>query len=261
MGHFHGHLPHTSMGYLSYHHSAYLSTSPESSGIAIICACRLCPFSKCHFTTRHTVLHDRQTADFLSYIQVCGKALVGEQGKKIQDHGVWQWLHVLVHVPLLVGLCKLRVWFSMSKKVKTKSVQCMQKLLTEESMTAAAMRHQDGKGLRDVSRLYNVPLESSSHWCYRDGASTPEPATVLTEEQEERLSQYLIHMSEIGNQRWHYVSCIQHARVNQAHHPFKNGKAGHGWFEGFISHHPKLTLHKPQPLSHCWALCANKEGL
>ena len=42
-------------------------------------------------------------------------------------------------------------------------------------------------------------------------------------------------------------------------HPFINGMAGRGWFEGFRARHPQLTLRTPQPLSYCRALSANPE--
>ena len=34
--------------------------------------------------------------------------------------------------------------------------------------------------------------------------------------------------------------------------------AGWGWYQGFKSRHPYLTLRSPQPLSYCRALCSNK---
>lgn len=154
----------------------------------------------------------------------------------------------------------------MSKKVKGKSVPCKRKLWTNKSMTAAVKSCQDGKGLREASRLYNVLLESLRRRVTGavEMGCQPGPATVLTEEQEERLCQYLIQMSEIGyGLTRDDIMCLAYnmAELSLQHHPFKNGKAGRGWFEGFMSRQPKLTLRKPQPLSHCRALCANKEAI
>ena len=39
-------------------------------------------------------------------------------------------------------------------------------------------------------------------------------------------------------------------------HPFKDGMAGRGWFDGFRACHPKLTLRTPHPLSYNRALGA-----
>ena len=41
-------------------------------------------------------------------------------------------------------------------------------------------------------------------------------------------------------------------------HPFKDKSAGRGWYEGFRSRRPYLTLRSPQPLSYSRALCTRK---
>ena len=51
------------------------------------------------------------------------------------------------------------------------------------------------------------------------------------------------------------------AEKSHRKHPFSNGMAGQGWFEGFKSRHPQLRIRKPQPLSYCRALCSNKETI
>jgi hypothetical protein len=40
-------------------------------------------------------------------------------------------------------------------------------------------------------------------------------------------------------------------------HPFHDGMAGRGWFDGFRTRHPHLTLRTPQPLSYTRGLSAN----
>jgi hypothetical protein len=42
-------------------------------------------------------------------------------------------------------------------------------------------------------------------------------------------------------------------------HPFKEGHAGRGWYEGFMAWQATLTLCAPQPLSYARAVCSNKE--
>ena len=51
------------------------------------------------------------------------------------------------------------------------------------------------------------------------------------------------------------------AEKSQKQHPFKDGKAGHAWFEGFLQRHPKLTIRSPQSLSYSRAICANREAV
>ena len=41
----------------------------------------------------------------------------------------------------------------------------------------------------------------------------------------------------------------------------REGSAGRAWFEGFMTHHPKLTKGSPQPLSHCRALSSNNDTI
>ena len=47
----------------------------------------------------------------------------------------------------------------------------------------------------------------------------------------------------------------------QRKHPFKDGKAGRAWFDGFRRRHPRLTIRSPQPLSYCRALCSNMDTI
>ena len=63
----------------------------------------------------------------------------------------------------------------------------------------------------------------------------PGPSTVLTKEEEDRLNTYLIQMAEMGFgltsedvMQMAYVIIDKSGRT----HPFTNGKAGRGWFEG-----------------------------
>ena len=77
---------------------------------------------------------------------------------------------------------------------------CKQKLWTDESMIAAVKSVEDGKGLREASKLYNIPVETiRRHIIGQVGVgSRPGPATVLTAEEEDQLYRYLIQMSDLG---------------------------------------------------------------
>ena len=59
------------------------------------------------------------------------------------------------------------------------------------------------------------------------------------------------------------VMCVAYtiAEKSGRKHPFKDGKAGRGWFEGFRARHPTLTIRTPQPLSYCRARCANMDTI
>ena len=56
------------------------------------------------------------------------------------------------------------------------------------------------------------------------------------------------------------VQHLAYSMVGKFHckHPFKDGKAGRGWFDGFKARHPQLTFRTPQSLSYSRAVCANE---
>ena len=113
------------------------------------------------------------------------------------------------------------------------------KLWSEESMYAAAVQSvQEGKSLREASRLYNVPLETLRRRTTGvvEMDCKPGPKTVLTKEEEDRLMNYLIQMADMGyGLSREDVMFMAYAIVERSgrKHPFQNDKAGRGWFDGF----------------------------
>ena len=67
------------------------------------------------------------------------------------------------------------------------------KLWADESMINAVKSVQEGKGLGEASRLYNVPVETLRRRVTGavDIACRPGPSTVLTEDEEDRLAIYV----------------------------------------------------------------------
>ena len=67
-------------------------------------------------------------------------------------------------------------------------------------MCAAVQSVHNGKGLREASRLYNVPVETLRRQTTGkvELDCKPGPSTVLTKEEEDRLNTYLIQMAEMG---------------------------------------------------------------
>ena len=141
------------------------------------------------------------------------------------------------------------------------------KLWSVESM-AAAMDSvlKENKGLREAACLYNIPTETLRR--HVSGTVSlhckPGPATVLTEEEEEKIANYLVQMADMGfGVTREGIMGIAYSIVEKSErsHPFKNGTAGRAWFEGFMRRHPNLTIRSPQPLSYCRALCSNHDIL
>ena len=91
--------------------------------------------------------------------------------------------------------------------------------------------------IREASKLYNVPFETLRR---RVNGSVilrcrPGPATVLTEQEEERLASYLIQMGQMEfGLSSETVMCLAFKIVTtQQKHPFGDQKAGRAWFNGF----------------------------
>jgi len=105
-----------------------------------------------------------------------------------------------------------------------------------ESMLAAVEKVGDGMGLREAARLFNVPVETLRRRV--NGTVSvdcrPGPHTVLTSEEESKLVQYVVNMSDMGFgltkedvMRTAFAIVAQSGRP----HPFQNGAAGHSWFD------------------------------
>ena len=112
------------------------------------------------------------------------------------------------------------------------------RLWTDESMEAAYQAVLDGKGLREMSRLYNVPVETLRR---RVNGTVglgckPGPATILSDELEDLLCEYIIKIADMGyGLTKEDVQRLAFSLVEKigCKHPFNNGKAGRGWFDGF----------------------------
>ena len=120
--------------------------------------------------------------------------------------------------------------------------------------------------LREASRKYNVPVETLRR--RTTGLVSldcrPGPHTVLTSEEEARLAQYCVTMADMGfGVTPEGVMAIAYAIADKTgrDHPFTEGHAGRGWYEGFMARQATLTLRAPQPLSYARAVSSNKETI
>ena len=118
--------------------------------------------------------------------------------------------------------------------------------------------------LREAHRRYNVPIETLRR---RVGGQVdidcrPGPQTVLSKDEESRLEEYCIEMADrgFGLSREDVMRfAFQIAEKMKKPHPFHDSMAGRGWYEGFLSCHPRLTLRSSQPLSCCRAISSNED--
>ena len=141
------------------------------------------------------------------------------------------------------------------------------KLWSPESMHEAVLCVKEGnESLREASRLYNVPLETLRRRV--TGAvemdCKPGPPTILTKEEEDKIYEYLIKMSDMGyGLTREIVMHLAYMVAEKLHkkHPFTGESAGRSWFDGFRRRHPKLTIRTPQALSYCRAISGNEETI
>ena len=131
-------------------------------------------------------------------------------------------------------------------------------------MEAAMKGIEGGMGVREASRLYNIPYETlrrrANHTVGLD--CKPGPPTVLTKCEEDQLASYLIKMADMGfglSRDDVMLTAYRIAEKSGRKHPFVKGCAGRSWFDGFRARHPNLTLRSAQSLSHSRAACANME--
>ena len=138
------------------------------------------------------------------------------------------------------------------------------KLWQQDSMLLAIKSVDNGQGLREAARAYNVPVETLRRRIVGITSADARPGrdTVLTSEEESKLSQYIIDMCDMGfGISRQDVMRVAFSIVEKSgrRHPFTNGMAGRAWFDGFRSRNPNLTMRISQPLSYSRATNANKE--
>ena len=131
-----------------------------------------------------------------------------------------------------------------------------QKLWSQDNMERAVKYCKENHtvGLRETARRYNVPIETLRRKIAGITRMSAKPGreTVLTDEEEGRLVQYVIEMCDMGFgltrqdvMRTAYTIATQSGRE----HPFGNGLTGRSWFDGLKFCHLNLTTCIAQPLS------------
>jgi hypothetical protein len=88
----------------------------------------------------------------------------------------------------------------------------------------------------------------------------PGPNPVLSTPVEDKLSNYLVEMADMGfglSRKEVMRLAFQIADKSGIKHPFKNGAAGRKWFVAFRSRHPNQMLSKPESLSYVRAKAVN----
>ena len=113
---------------------------------------------------------------------------------------------------------------------KAKS-EVKRKLWADESMINAVKIVQERKGLRETSKLYNVPVETFRRQVLRevDVVCRPGPFTILSSYEEECLAVYIADMAEMGfdlSREDVLRLAFKIVDVTGRQYPFTNGLAG-----------------------------------
>ena len=129
-------------------------------------------------------------------------------------------------------------------------------------MTSAVVACSEGMPIQESARKYNVPASTLFRRVRGivEMGCKPGPNPVLSTPVEDKLSNYLVEMADMGfGFSRHEVMrlAFQIADKSGIKHPFKNGAAGRKWFAAFQSRHPNLTLRKPESLSYVRAKAVN----
>ena len=133
-------------------------------------------------------------------------------------------------------------------------------------MEEACKAVKNGMSLHEAARENNVPVETLQR--RTAGLVSPDcrpgPPTVLTSEEEARLVEYCVAMADMGfglTRKGVMAMAFAIADKTGRDHPFKEGHAGRGWYEGFMAWQAMLTLCTFHPLSYARAVSSNKETI
>ncbi|XP_047033976.1 uncharacterized protein LOC124640306 [Helicoverpa zea] len=121
-----------------------------------------------------------------------------------------------------------------------------------------------GKGsVNAAAKKYGINLSTLQRHIQKGSAEKKlgRYTTVFTKSQEDELLEYVFHMDSLyfGLTKSEFLKLVfQYAEINNIPHTFKNETAGEGWYAGFRSRHPDLSLRCPEPTSIARARGFNK---
>ena len=147
-------------------------------------------------------------------------------------------IHKMSKSTLQVSITCCLSLYSHVRKMAVSNVK--RKLWCKESMLEAVKSIEDeGKGLREASRIYNVPVETLRRRVIGITSLDAKPGrdTVLTSEEETRLAQYIVDMCDMGfGLTRRDVMRVAYSIVEKSgrEHPFSNGMAGRAWSDPAI---------------------------
>lgn len=126
---------------------------------------------------------------------------------------------------------------------------------TEEDVKKALEEVNHGVSIASAAIKYGIPrttLSGKHHHVYpvelRKG-----PATVLTQEEEKHLENWIFHLSDAGFAITpdQLLDSVQHlVKELKRETPFTDGRPGRKWYEAFMRRHPEVARKLSRNLSH-----------
>ncbi|XP_046141570.1 MFS-type transporter clz9-like [Osmia bicornis bicornis] len=147
--------------------------------------------------------------------------------------------------------------------VKTKRKEQKRVKYTANELKEAVYKIKSGEPIRKVSRDFGIPKTTL---LYKKNELVPSirrsgPPTVLTDEEENQLVEWIFHMHKAGypiTKAQIINSVTMLVKELKRDNPFKNGRPGRSWLESFQKRHPELTQRIAQNLTNARASVTEK---
>ena len=103
--------------------------------------------------------------------------------------------------------------------------------------------------MRTASRVYGIPRSTLFDKLHGNTPLVFQSKTVLTSAEEQRLVNWVLHMSQIGYgwTRFEVIDTVKRiVETDKRPNPFNNNKPGREWWHGFVQRHPEMSERIPQ---------------
>ena len=120
--------------------------------------------------------------------------------------------------------------FQQKCKLWTEQSTCM-----EAAINSTRYENKGLKGSRQTVQHTCRNAQETCKWKVEAGCR-PGPRTVLIDEEEDKLATYLVQITDVGfglNRDTVMEMAFTIVEKSQRKHPFRDGKAGCAWFNGF----------------------------
>lgn len=137
----------------------------------------------------------------------------------------------------------------MSKQIGAKRLLTKHDVATLEHAVNAV--RSKSMSMRAASNMYGIPRATLFDKVHGRTPMARSSKTVLTSAEEQRLVDWVLHMSRIGygRTRQEVLDTVKRIiEVDGRTNPFKDNRPGKDWWYGFVKRHPEVSERQPQQL-------------